>query len=266
MELHTGLRSVFPLDPDGSYLVRLRARDAVGRVLDDRWLNGGEPLSRRSALDLDFSCFADHMKDAVLGMTETVLISDRQVPGPGCHYYLSSQGFTYFLNEPRLSINQSDKAHRYRGFSPHFVDETVRATSSVMMNVSTDGAYARTAHVVYEVKNASGRTVRDGVSDIPPFGVLWLDVAGGTDAPGMYTVFSSCDGSAMISLVFTATIGGGLGVDHTIPPPTQMVYGTDMTSGWRGRYRSARESVGLKIRYRLNRVDHRALFDVRARS
>jgi hypothetical protein len=99
--------------------------------------------------------------------------------------------------------------------------------------------------------------MRRGDVDIPPFGLLWLDVANRDNPPGAYTVFASCEGSAMVSLSFTAMVSGGLGLDHTIPPPTQIAYGDDVSRGWRQSYRKARQRLALKLRYRFRRVDDR---------
>lgn len=265
MGLHTGLKSVMPFNERTRTVVSLRARNAQGEILREEWLNHGEPITGVASLVLDFSGFHDCMKEAGVGMTEATFLSETPYQGAGAHYYFRPGGFTCVLYGPQRSINASGKESRYQGFSVHFAGKGVEACGLVVLNVSTDLRYSRTAHFQYEILDRMGKTVRSGSVDLPPFGTQWIgiDEALGKDGPEMYTIFGRCDGSALISFIYTAMEGGGLGIDHTQPPLSQLGYGEDLTPGFRARYLRWREDLDRRARYSWDRFDDEPVIRLR---
>jgi hypothetical protein len=267
LRLHSGLCSVFPLHEAGRCLVSMSVRDADGHVLEERPFNDGQTVTGVASLVLDFAAmFPVSMRAARVGVTEVVFTSDAPYHGSGCHYFVGPRGFTCFLNGPLASINQRNPKSRYRGFSAHFIDESVDGCGLVVMNVSTNPEHSRVASMDYDVCDERGTVVQSGHVDVPPFGTRWIGIDHGLVRSGAqaYTMFARSDGTAMISLIWTHLRGGGLGLDHTQPPPTQFMYGEDLTPGVMHRLRRLRTRLGRGLRYRFNRLDERPLLSFRS--
>lgn len=258
LQLHSGLRSLQPCNPSGRYVVLLRARDAKGEILQEHRLNHGDPITGASYLHLDFSVLEASMTKAVAGLVEATFSSEEPFAADGYNYYIGLRGFTLFANGPQLAFNQSNKPHRYRGFSVHLIDPAVQTCGLVLMNVSTDLHYSRAASFQYEVLDKKGEIVQAGSREILPFGTCWLPIEESVlrnHKETMVTMFGRCEGSALISLIYNASEGGGIGIDHTAPAVFQSAYGEDMTPGLRHRYLRMRERLNRKMRYCLNRFE-----------
>ena len=233
-------------------------RNAKGEILQEHWLNHGEPVTGVSFLVLDYAVFETRMKTSWEGSIETTFLSDPPYTEDVYNYYIGPQGFTSYLAGALSSINPPNKPQRYRGFSVHFIDSAIRTGGLVLMNASTNVAYSRVVHFQYEILNRQGGVVHAGSLEIAPFGTSWLAIEEGLlkkNDERMYTMFGRCDGSAIISLIYTVLKGGGLGIDHTAPPSFQLSYGEDLAPGLRQRYLRMRETLDRKLRYRFNRFD-----------
>ena len=265
MQIHSSLRSLVHCNTRGQYVVSLRARNAKGEILQEHRLNHGEPITGVSSMMLDYAVFEACMKASVEGSIETTFLSDAPC-GDVCSYYQGSRGFTSFLNNALPSLNHSNRPHRYRGFSVHLVTPAVRTCGLVVMNISTDIGYSRGASFQYELLNKQGEVVQTGSQQIAPFGSCWLAINEGLlkkNGEAMYTMFGRCDGSALMSFIYTVMEGGGLGIEHTQPPQSQLNYGEDLTPGVRHRYLRMRERLARKMRYRFNRFDDHPVMTLR---
>lgn len=256
-QIHSGLRSVVPCNAH-PVVVSLKVRNTKGEILQEHWLNHGEPITGVSSFMLDYSVLGSCMKDSGEGLIEETFLSDEPFQGEICHYYLGRRGFTSYLDGPLVSINQSNKPHRYRAFSVHYVDDTVQSTGLLLMNVSTNPHYSQVARYHYDILNKRGEVIRSDSVEIRPFGSFWFfldeNLFKERQEP-MYTLFGRCDGSGMISLIYTTLKGGGLGVDHTQPPSAQLRYGEDLNPSLRHRYIRMRERLDRRNRYRFNRFE-----------
>lgn len=259
--IHSGLKTLLRCDEKSPYIVSLRVRNTKGEILKEHWLNHGEPIRGVGALTLDFSLFDALMRESVEGLVEAHILSDGFYRGDVYSYYHNPHGFTqvaYGLAQP---FNAPNRPSRYRGFSVHRVDPALKEGGLVLINVSTDPGYSRVAHFEYEVLDRMGNLVGKGSEGISPFGTYWLKLQEPwlRKDDAMLTIFGRCDGSSMISFIYSALEDGRLAMDHTQPPVAQISYGEDLTPGVGPAYRRFRQRVGLKIRYRLNRLDSRPL-------
>lgn len=264
-QIHEGMRTVLRCDEGQRYMVLLRARDEQGRVFKEHVWNDGEPLQGVASIELDHAFLQPSIRDGQKGLIETILLSDRPYKKDRYHYYLRGGGFTHVVYTPPSSINHSGRPHRYHGFSVHFVDSTVQSCGLVLMNISTKNDYARAASYQYEIFDPSGHVVQGGRAEIAPFGTYWLaleDRLLGAASPTMYTCFGRCDGSALMSLIYTVSTDGGLGIDHTQPSVQQLNYGDRAPADLKQRYIRFRQHVSQAIRYRLNRVDENPLWQL----
>lgn len=255
MGIHSGIRSAIPLDEEAGTVISLRAREAGGRILQERWLKAGEPITGVSSLVLDVSPLDPWMKESVTGCIEVTLISDRPCREGISNVYVSAGGFTSVLYGPLSSFNVSGKGI-YRGFSVHRVSAAVEAIGLVVVNVSSDLNYARLAPLRYEVRTPAGELLRQETVEIPPFGTRWLGLEEFNGrGEEMLTMFGSCDSAPLLSFLYTAVKGGRMGLDHTQPPLSQWNYGEDVTPGLNQKVRRFRERLGLFRRYRTGRLD-----------
>jgi len=264
IELHKELKIMMHFSPDDKFLITLNIRNSEGKILKEYKLNEGEIITGKTSLLLDFSfIFEKEMQKSVKGLVGATFVSDKCYTGEAGCYYLTNKGFTYVTSTPLPKINNNpNKSGRYRGFSVHLVDEAIKNTGLVLINISTNPNYDKSANYLYEIVDKTGKTIKKDAITIPPFGTAWIDVDISNlikRKQKMYTMFGNCDESSMISFLYTVMKNGCIGVDHTQPPLTQIMYGADTNSNLKGIYLKLKEKINRKIRYKLNYFEEGSL-------
>jgi len=257
MHLHSKLMCVLPCRPDNDYLVTQVVRDRDGHIVAENRPGTGRTFTGCAAVILDYAAFCDAIAVAQCGVVETQVRSASLLQSEPVLYYMGAGALgSVVFNHPPV-VNEGGRSYRYRGFSLHPTQDWVVESGLVVINVSTDPHFSRTASLMYEVCGRKGdRLSRDSIV-IPPFGTRWVTVDRDQAAPGdsLVTMFSESEGPALMSFVYTAARGGGFAIDHTFQPVSQKLYGEDMSSGLGHRYRRVRTRLVRALRYRMGRVD-----------
>jgi hypothetical protein len=261
---HARLKCVIPCLKDDTYLVTQRLRDADGHILAEQQLEGGRPMTGIETMLLDYRGFAGDLSRARTGLIETEVASGVKIPTEPVLSYMGPNTFSSVIYAPPPVVNEGRRDYRYRGFSFHPTFDWIADSGLLLINISTDPKFSRSAHVNYQTVDRQGQQLTSGSVTVPPFGTRWLGLewTAVQDRGAVVTMFSDSDGPALLSFLYAVSRDDSFSIDHTVQPLSQRAYGEDVSTDIRHRYQRWRTRVTTALRYRLHRVDRRRLLRI----
>jgi len=261
---HARLMCVIPCLKDDTYHVTQRLRDSDGQVLAEQQLEGGRPITGVETMLLDYRGFIGDLSRARTGLVETEVASREKIPTEPVLYYMGPNTFSSVIYAPPPAVNEGRRDYRYRGFSFHPTFDWIADSGLLLINISTDPKFSRSAHVNYEVVDRRGQRLTNGSVTVPPFGTRWLGVewAAVHERGAVVTMFSESEGPALLSFIYAVSGDHSFSIDHTVQPLSQRAYGEDVSPDARHRYERWRTRLRTALRYRLHRVDRDPLLRI----
>ena len=125
--------------------------------------------------------------------------------------------------------NEGPKPSTVLTFSPKVVLSGAVDTSVVLLNCSSDPAFATTARFAFGLYSLAGESLHTGVCTVPPFGVRAVEVGtllpsalrldSRATAPTYLNLFGVCDNASLIVLMLSLSPAlGAVSVEHTHAP------------------------------------------------